>query len=211
MKDVYILGAGKFAEEVGDVISLLDSLNLKGYIEGIDIKKAGTFIGGLPVIWLDDVTGIQEEFFSICGAGSQKRGIFIKSALEKGVKFINVIHPNAQMSKTVKTGKGVFINSGSVIAAQSVLGDHVLVNRGSLIGHHTVIEDHVIISPGANVAGRVHVKKGAFIGMGSIVIDGLTIGENSIVGSGAVVIRDVPDNVIVLGIPAKVVKSLQTE
>jgi len=211
MKDVYILGAGKFAEETGDVISLLESLNLKGYIEGIDVKKAGTFIGGLPVIWLDDVSGIQEDFFSICGAGSQKRSRFIKSALEKGVKFINVIHPSAQMSKTVKTGNGVFVNAGAIIASHTVLGDHVLINRGSLIGHHTIIEDYVIISPGANVAGRVRVKEGAFLGMGSIVLDGLTIGKNSIVGSGAVVNKDIPDNVMVLGIPAKIVKTLQIE
>ena len=52
------------------------------------------------------------------------------------------------------------------------------------------------------------VKKGASIGSSSTIMCGITIGENSIVGAGAVVTKDVPDNTVVAGVPAKVIKTL---
>ncbi|MFB9080681.1 DapH/DapD/GlmU-related protein [Flavobacterium procerum] len=60
-----------------------------------------------------------------------------------------------------------------------------------------------IIGPGA-----VHIKKNAWIGTAATILSGVTIGENSIVAAGAVVTKDVPDNTIVGGIPAKVIKNI---
>lgn len=55
----------------------------------------------------------------------------------------------------------------------------------------------------------VHIKQGAWIGMGATILPGVSIGRNSIVAAGAVVVRDVPDDVIVAGVPAKVIKTLK--
>ncbi|MFC1753805.1 acyltransferase [Thermoproteota archaeon] len=57
-----------------------------------------------------------------------------------------------------------------------------------------------------NKNGRVVIKKNACIGSHSVVMPGVTIGENSIVGAFSFVNKDVPDNVVVIGVPAKVVK-----
>ena len=54
----------------------------------------------------------------------------------------------------------------------------------------------------------VHIKKGAWIGARAIINPGVTIGENSVVGSGAVVTKDVPDNTVVVGNPARVIKEI---
>ena len=62
------------------------------------------------------------------------------------------------------------------------------------------------IQPGANVAGACHIGQATYIGMGAIVIDHITVGSHSVVGAGAVVTKDVPDNVVVVGVPARVVK-----
>jgi len=55
----------------------------------------------------------------------------------------------------------------------------------------------------------VHIKKNAWIGAGATILQGVTVGENAVVAAGAVVSRDVPDNTIVAGVPARVVKEVQ--
>ena len=84
------------------------------------------------------------------------------------------------------------------------------------------LEDNVMIGPGATIltvnhdfsdtqillCKPVHIKKGAWIGAKSIIMPGVTIGEGSVVGSGAIVTHDVPDHVVVVGSPARVLKKL---
>lgn len=55
----------------------------------------------------------------------------------------------------------------------------------------------------------IHIKKNCWIGAGATILRGVTIGENSVVGAGSVVTKDVPDNVIVAGNPAKVIKYIK--
>jgi acetyltransferase-like isoleucine patch superfamily enzyme len=58
------------------------------------------------------------------------------------------------------------------------------------------------------IPGHIHIKKNAWIGAGATILPGVTVGENSVVAAGAVVSKDVPDNTVVGGIPAKVLKSI---
>jgi acetyltransferase-like isoleucine patch superfamily enzyme len=60
------------------------------------------------------------------------------------------------------------------------------------------------------VLGSILIKKNAWIGAGATILPGVTIGENSIVAAGAVVTKDVPDNCIVGGIPAKFIKTIES-
>jgi len=74
-----------------------------------------------------------------------------------------------------------------------------------LLEHDNILEDFVNLAPSVTLAGRVHVKKGAYIHTGASVIPNKTIGAHAIVGAGATVIEDVPDDVTVVGTPAKIV------
>jgi acetyltransferase-like isoleucine patch superfamily enzyme len=60
--------------------------------------------------------------------------------------------------------------------------------------------------PGANIAGACTIGAQAYVGMGALVLDHHSVGSHSVVGAGAVVTRDVPDNVQVIGSPAKIVR-----
>ena len=106
----------------------------------------------------------------------------------------------------VKIGKNV-----------SIMYNWVCMSTGGL-----VIEDDVRIAANCSIATNnhdfydrailtckpVHIKRNAWIGMGSIILPGVTIGENAIVAAGAVVTKDVPDNAMVGGVPAKIIKML---
>lgn len=109
------------------------------------------------------------------------------------------------------------------------IGNHVflvdsLINAGDNEGR-VIIEDYVFFGHGVKILARghnyslfneyrqqiitekqIHIKKGAWVASGSIILGGVTIGENAVVGAGSVVKYNVPNNVVVAGNPAKVVR-----
>ncbi|WP_316752976.1 DapH/DapD/GlmU-related protein [Pedobacter gandavensis] len=110
--------------------------------------------------------------------------------------------------KHTKIGKNVFINFDCVFLDLGgiTIDDGVLIApKVSLLseGHPINPEDRSSL-----VVGHVHIKKNAWIGANATILPGVTIGENAVVAAGAVVSKDVPDNTIVGGIPAKVIKSI---
>lgn len=111
--------------------------------------------------------------------------------------------------KNIKIGKNVFINF-----------DCVFLDLGGI-----TIEDNVLIAPKVSLLSEghplepqnrhalvpkpIHIKKNAWIGAGATILQGVTIGENAVVASGAVVSKDVPDNTVAGGIPAKIIKTIE--
>ncbi|WP_371198334.1 sugar O-acetyltransferase [Flavobacterium sp. MEB061] len=110
--------------------------------------------------------------------------------------------------KNTKIGKNVFINFDCVFLDLGgiTIEDNVLIApKVSLLteGHPTSIEDRHSLIP-----KPILIKKNAWIGANATILPGVTIGENSVVAAGAVVSKDVPDNTIVGGIPAKILKTI---
>lgn len=111
----------------------------------------------------------------------------------------------------IRFGKGVFVNNGCTF-----------MDRGSI-----TLEEDVYIGPNVNIITENHaeqphlrkfvysrpivIKKRAWIGAGAIILPGTTIGKNAIVAAGTVVSKDVPDNAIVGGVPAKIIRRIKTE
>lgn len=203
---VLILGTSLFAVEVLDLISETHDLCAAGFVENMDRNKCADKLGGLDILWVDEIAPLSKTHLALCGLGTTRRSIFTEQVEKLGFDFAALIHPTALISKGAVIGSGSIVGRGAIISTHTRVGRHVLVNRGVLIGHHTVIGDHVTISPGANVAGSCAVNNAAYIGMGAVIIDHITVGSQSVVGAGAVVTQDVPDRVLVVGVPAKIVK-----
>lgn len=115
-------------------------------------------------------------------------------------------HPHASVSPTASIGAGSHILAGGVVAAAANLGRCVIVNTKASVDHECVLDEGVHIAPGATLCGCVRVGAHSLIGPGAVVLPRVNIGRNVIVGAGSVVTRDLPDNVVAWGNPARIIK-----
>ena len=116
----------------------------------------------------------------------------------------SLVDPTSTLPGRLVIGPGSYINAGCTLGATSELGAYVVINRGAVIGHHVRFDDFVSIGPGVVTGGHVTVGRGSVIGTGAVILPEVTIGRNAVVGAGAVVTKDVPDQAMVVGNPARV-------
>jgi sugar O-acyltransferase (sialic acid O-acetyltransferase NeuD family) len=120
----------------------------------------------------------------------------------EGLSPISIAHPTAWIAKNAVIGQGAQILAGAIIGAEARLGRQCIVNTKASVDHEDVLEDGVEIAPGATLCGLVHAGVNAWVCAGATVLPRIRIGADARVGAGAVVTRDVPDGVIVVGVPA---------
>lgn len=123
-----------------------------------------------------------------------------------GCEFDKAIHASSVISPSASLGCGTVVMAGAIINAEANIGKHCIINTGASIDHECVISDFVHIAPHSTLCGNVYVGEGSWVGAGAVVIPGIKIGRWCTIGAGAVVIHDVPDNAVVAGVPAKVIK-----
>ena len=124
-------------------------------------------------------------------------------------EFGIAVHKNAWISSYSSINVGSVVMQNAVIQASVVIGKHVIINTSAIVEHDCIIEDFVHISPHATLCGNVHVGKGTHIGAGATVIPSIKIGKWSIIGAGSIIIDDVPDNVIIVGNPGKIINKIK--
>lgn len=215
MTGVVILGAGAHAREILEILRwpAANKLEVVGFIDD-NPNLHGQRIDDTPVLggwsWFDGVA--RSEVGVICGSGfSKTRKQMVEKALSLGLKFVNAISPEANISPTAKVGEGVVLYANAYVSRGSLIDDHVTINVGANIGHDTHLDAYATLNPGVNLAGNVRIGEGCLLGIGCSVIQGMTIGAWSTIGAGAVVIRNLPGNVTAVGVPAKIIETRENE
>lgn len=88
------------------------------------------------------------------------------------------------------------------------IGDHVSITSSEFVTHDGGVWVFRQQEPDIDVVAPIKVGNNVFIGLGCIILPGVTIGDNVVIGAGAVVSRNIPSNVVAVGIPAKPICTL---
>ena len=165
-----------------------------------DPEKIGSTLVDLPVIGFQQAIkkyGIEGiEFILAIGEPVVKDHVFQK-VNDAGCKITSLLHPDVIVPRGAVLGKGLVVHARSGIPPCANYGNNVLIQGTAITGHNLTLGDNVVISSLSFVGGDVTIEKDTYIAH---------IGENAIVGMGAVVTKDVPDNAVVVGNPAKILR-----
>ncbi|MCP4168941.1 MAG: acetyltransferase [Chloroflexi bacterium] len=212
MTRVLILGAGGHAQVVADILLHMhqasDDIVLVGYLDD-NPQLLGMSYLGLPVLGkLDKLPTIDHET-TIVGIGDNQTrlNVFVELC-SRGEEFSVARHPTATIALGVSIGPGSMVCAGVIVNPGSVIGSNVILNTGCTVDHHNQIADHVHIAPGAHLGADVHIGTGALVGIGATVIPQRSVGDWSVIGAGSVVTKDIPDGVVAVGMPARVIRKL---
>lgn len=203
-----IIGASGHGKVVLDILQKDKNIEVKGFLDD-DPSRHGQKIDGIEVLGgFSIVHDISDDFKNgIVGIGNNlARANYFNKMKDLRFNMIIAIHPSAVISESAKIGSGTVIAAGAVINPHARIEENCIINTGAIIDHDCFIGEHVHISPGVNLAGNVSIKEYSHVGIGASVINRISIGRNTTIGAGAVVIRDVPDNAVVTGVPAKIIK-----
>ena len=206
-------GAGGHARVIIDILTSIGGFDIAGLLDE-DRSLWNTEVLGVPVLGEDGLRddvyqrGIRHAFIglgSIKNAEPRKR--LYELARTSGFELVRAIHPSAVVSKYASIGDGPMIMAGAIVNPAARIGDNVIINSGAIVEHDCEIGDHSHLATGARLGGGVAIGEGSHIGLGASIREGIRIGAGAIVGAGAVVIEDVPDRTVVVGVPARVLKS----
>jgi sugar O-acyltransferase (sialic acid O-acetyltransferase NeuD family) len=205
-----IYGSGGLGREVLDCTRILNDASPRWErIIFVDDVNPNTTVSGITTLAFDDACEANSpdccEFFIAIGEPSVRKTLAEKVA-KRGYLLATIIHPRAAISTTAHIGTGVFAGALSCVSCDTHIEQNVYLQPHSFVGHDTVVRAHSVISPMASLAGHCRVGEASYVGMGATVKERVVIGSHVIVGMGSAVFRDVPDDVIVFGSPARIAK-----
>ncbi len=197
---ITVYGASGHAKVVIDVIHS----NQIVIARVLDDNKAKASILGYTVHTPEN-KAYQDVVIAI--GNNEIRRLIVKNINASYVKAL--IHATAIIGSDVTMGVGTVVMARTVINASVTIGRHCILNSGSIIEHDVIIDDFVHVSPGAIVTGGVHIGNGSQVGAGAVILPNIKIGKNVMIGAGAVVTKDVEDNAVAVGNPARAIKKIE--
>lgn len=211
MSKLVVWGASGHALVVADIIKLRGEFDLVGFVDDVNPVHPSAKFCGLPLYGGDD---IREQLCRgdvnhvVLGFGNcQARSKLADWSRRQGLLLATAIHPSAVIAESVSVGAGTVIAAGAIINPNAVIGENVIVNTGATVDHECFIGDAAHICPGVHLAGNVSIGRETWVGIGSTVIDHVRIGAHAVIGAGSVVVKEIPDNSLSYGVPAKVIKN----
>ena len=208
-----IAGAKGFASELLNVLHQLNMSDGLAFFDDVSQDSQDMLFAKFQIIRQESEVKsfFKTHGYSFClGLGKPVlRNRIADKLLNWGGELTSVVSPCAQIGAFgVSIGAGATILPNACITAMADVGIALLMYPNAIITHNCQLGDFVELSPGATILGNCTIGSHTHIGANSTILPNLIVGSNVIVGAGAVVDKNVPDNSVVAGVPAKVLRQL---
>jgi len=211
MKDIIILGAGASGQEIALLIEEINThskeWNLKGYLDSHPWAEGKTLLG-YPVLggFHNYIEYVENCYFVVSFGDSRYRKKVVEKVNSKKTKWATLISPTVRIHPSNKIGVGCVIGRLTDLTFDCVIGNHVLLNIHLVLGHDVHVGDYSVISPNVTVNGGAKIGSVCSIGANVFIRD-VTVSNRVVVGASSCVVNDVPENVVIAGNPAKIIKN----
>lgn len=122
-------------------------------------------------------------------------------------RFPPLVHASANVAESAQVSPGSVVLQGAIVGAGSKIGVGAVLNSGSIVDHETELGDFASIAPGAVTGGRVRIGERTAICIGASIKHGVVVGADTVVGAGSYVHRNVGDQAVVYGNPARFIRT----
>ncbi len=206
-----IIGAKGFAKEVLEIVHQNNQLENLVFYDDVNNDLPDLLFAKFPI--LKNENQVKEYFssfgndFTIGIGGPRLREKMYEKFTGFGGKLTSTISNFSEIgSYDVCIGEGSNILSGVKISNSVTLGKLNIIYYNTIITHDVFTGDFVELSPGVKLLGRCSIGDFTSIGSNSVILPDIKVGNNVVIGAGSVVTKNLPDNSVAVGIPAKIIK-----
>ncbi len=207
MKRLIVLGAGNIGKIGYEYAKLMKEYQteweIAGYLEFSEKEVAHDDTYPAIIGTIETYQPKENDVFVCSYASVEEREKSVRILESKGGKFINVIHPSANILSSNKMGVGNIIGAFTTLSVNTTIGNHCVIQDHCNIGHDCIIGDFSHLYVGSIVSGVNTIGEKATVYTGSVIFPRLKVGDDSTIGAGSVVMRAVKSGTSVMGNPAK--------
>lgn len=212
---IVIVGAGSQGAIVADILQRAREAGSTGepigFVDDTPSLSRQTILG-LPVLGaIDSLSAIEHDAIVVAIGDNSRRRAMTERLLANGERLGTAIHPFTSIAPTATIGEGTMISAGALLLPRCSVGRGALLNTKASVDHDSILGDFVHVSAGGTVGANVRIGDETLIALGASVASERSVGARTIIGAGAVVVRDIPDDVIAFGVPARVTSDRRSE
>ncbi len=209
MVDLIIVGASAFAREllqyVQDARTETCDYRVKGFLDD-DPEKLGASDNEFAVEVIGDTRSYEieaDDRFLISLGDPRLRRLLSHRLSNRGAQFFTHVHPTAYVARSARIGAGSIVGPFANVGSYAEIDEHVLLNLYSAAGHDTRVGSCSVFSPYSVANGGSTLGQQVFLGSHAVVTPNVRVGDQCQIAAGSVVYRDIPEQSLATGNPAK--------
>lgn len=205
---IVIYGAGGQGAIVADILQCAGTPPV-AFIEDEPARR-GFKILGVEIVG-SSLDEIEHDAVVVAIGDNHVRRLKTDLLIAAGETIATAIHPFTSIAASATIGEGAMISAGSIVLPRAKIGRGAILNTKSSVDHDSILGDFGHVSAGATVGAESRVGEESLIALGASVISRVSVGARTLIGAGSIVVRDIADDVVAYGVPARVTSDRRSE